>query len=393
MRAELDGTRLGERSTRVRVGGKKQRREAERVAAVWEAELREGRYKAPSNITWAEFTERYDREALSALAERTGKKVWGVFALVLEILKPRRLADLTTERISHFQTVLRERGRAEDTIAGNLAHLKAALRWAATMGMVHDVPKIVMPRRAKGNKAMKGRPLVGEEFERMQSVAPLVVGTSAADSWDHLLRGLWWSGLRLEESLNLSWDIPDTIRIDTSGRFVMLRINAANEKGNRDRLYPVSPEFADMVLAVHESDRTGHFFQPLGKRGGVLKYHAVCKVICAIGERANVVVDSDGGKTKFASAQDLRRSFGFRWSERVMPAQLKELMRHEDISTTMKYYVGRNAEATAAALYEAVGRTPNSKPAGDTCGDTPTNLASCKAESPSQLDAATDFME
>ena len=41
-----------------------------------------------------------------------------------------------------------------------------------------------------------------------------------------------------------------------------------------------------------------------------------------------------------------------------MPAQLKELMRHESISTTMKYYVGRNAEATAAALYAAV---PNEK--------------------------------
>ena len=27
-----------------------------------------------------------------------------------------------------------------------------------------------------------------------------------------------------------------------------------------------------------------------------------------------------------------------------MPQQLMELMRHEDISTTMKYYVSRNAE-------------------------------------------------
>jgi len=368
-------------------------RDARDVAAVWEDELRNGRFKSPSKVTWDEFTERYDREALSGLAKRTGQKVWGVFALVSDILKPRRLSDVTTERISHFQTVLRERGRAEDTIAGNLAHLKAALRWAATMGMVHNVPKVVMPRRAKGNKAMKGRALVGEEFERMQTVAPLVVGTPAADSWDHLLRGLWWSGLRLEESLNLSWDVPDTIRIDTSGRFVMLRINAANEKGNRDRLYPVSPEFADMVLAVHESDRTGHFFQPLGKRGGVLKYHAVCKVVCAIGKRANVVVDSDGGKTKYASAQDLRRSFGFRWSERVMPAQLKELMRHESIETSMTYYVGRNAEATAAALYEAVGRTPNSKPAGDTSGDTSRNADRRDEQSPAQPKAAQGFMK
>lgn len=32
---------------------------------------------------------------------------------------------------------------------------------------------------------------------------------------------------------------------------------------------------------------------------------------------------------------------------------LKELMRHESIETTLKYYVGRNAQATAAILWEA----------------------------------------
>lgn len=394
MRAEFpDGSRQ-ERSTGIKNGGKKLRREAERVAAVWEAELKEGRYKSPSKVTWDEFTERYDREALSGLADRTGRKVWGVFGLVSEILKPRRLAEVTTERISHFQTVLRERGQAEDTIAGNLAHLKAALRWAESIGLLHTAPKIIMPKRTKGGKSMKGRPLAGEEFDRLLfKIRPVccgsllkrrtrlvlqairsVRGSSLAarlaeldetidaieQAWSRILRGLWWSGLRIEESLNLTWDQPDTIRIDTSGRFVMLRIRAANEKGHRDRLYPVAPEFADMILAVPESERTGHFFQPLGTRGNILKYHAVVKAVSAIGKRANVVVDSDGGKTKYASAHDLRRSFGFRWSERVMPAQLKEMMRHESIETTMTYYVGRNAEATAAAMYDAVGRRPRS---------------------------------
>ena len=36
-------------------------------------------------------------------------------------------------------------------------------------------------------------------------------------------------------------------------------------------------------------------------------------------------------------------------------------MRHEDIGTTMKYYVGQNAEAMADAVWAAV---------GDTLGDT-----------------------
>jgi hypothetical protein len=38
-----------------------------------------------------------------------------------------------------------------------------------------------------------------------------------------------------------------------------------------------------------------------------------------------------------------------------MPTVLRELMRHEDIATTMAYYVGDNAEATADAIWNAAG--------------------------------------
>ena len=36
-----------------------------------------------------------------------------------------------------------------------------------------------------------------------------------------------------------------------------------------------------------------------------------------------------------------------------MPAILKELMRHESVETTMKYYVQSEAESTAAILWES----------------------------------------
>ncbi len=53
----------------------------------------------------------------------------------------------------------------------------------------------------------------------------------------------------------------------------------------------------------------------------------------------------------YAGAHDLRRSLGFRWSRLLMPAELQELMRHEEISTTMRYYVGNNADETAKKLW------------------------------------------
>ena len=61
----------------------------------------------------------------------------------------------------------------------------------------------------------------------------------------------------------------------------------------------------------------------------------------------------DGIKRKYASAHDLRRAFGLRWSSRVMPAVLQQLMRHESIDTTMRYYVGRDADAVADTLWDA----------------------------------------
>ena len=40
-----------------------------------------------------------------------------------------------------------------------------------------------------------------------------------------------------------------------------------------------------------------------------------------------------------------------------MPMILQQLMRHASISTTMEFYVGRNAEAAAEVLCEALGNT------------------------------------
>jgi len=44
----------------------------------------------------------------------------------------------------------------------------------------------------------------------------------------------------------------------------------------------------------------------------------------------------DPARVKYASAHDLRRAFGERWAARIMPAQLKDLMRHESIETTLR---------------------------------------------------------
>lgn len=143
----------------------------------------------------------------------------------------------------------------------------------------------------------------------------------------------------------------------------MLRIPAALEKGNQDRTLPIVPEFAEFLAETPADQRTGCVFHPLAYRvkGPRLTAHRVGEIVSAIGKKSGVKVNTDqAGKVKFASAHDLRRSFGERWAPQV----LMELMRHENIQTTLKFYVGRNAQATAEAPWKAHDRdSGNSRPA------------------------------
>jgi integrase len=143
----------------------------------------------------------------------------------------------------------------------------------------------------------------------------------------------------------------------------MLRIPAEAEKANKDRLLPITPQFAKLLETVPEQQRRGRVFKLLTAGGTPLPAtrRFVGPAVSGIGKKAGVVVDErrKGNETvrKFASAHDLRRAFGQRWASRVMPTVLRELMRHEDIGTTMKFYVGQNAEAVADAVWATVEAT------------------------------------
>src|ERR1700694_2898618 len=113
----------------------------------------------------------------------------------------------------------------------------------------------------------------------------------------------------------------------------MLRVRAELEKGNEDRLLPIAPEFAEFLLATPEAERVGRVFKPAARRKdhSTLSEDWVGRIFSRLGKAAGVKVDihPKTGKIKYASARDLRRSFGERWAPRVMPMVLKELMRHE----------------------------------------------------------------
>lgn len=363
--------------------GTDNRREAEREAAKWEAELREGRYHAPLQTTWEEFRQRYSEEHIPSLSPGGGNQAEIILDVFQREIIPRKLSDVNAARISEFQTRLRSRGLSEHTIKSYLGTLRAALGWAHRVGMLAKVPRVEMPKRARGSKLMKGRPITTEEFERMLAKVSDVVGEAAAPAWRRYLRGLWLSGLRLAESLELTWDNPRKLCLDFDGKRPMLRIPAALEKGNRDRLLPMAPEFAEFLAETPEDERSGYVFDIRGRTGRFTPQY-VGRITTRIGRAAGVKVDDKPGRVgkggkmgpgrvKWASAHDLRRAFGYRWSSRVMPAVLQQLMRHESVETTLRFYVGKNAEATADVLWAAYAAASGN--GGNTLGNTPPKTA------------------
>jgi len=120
---------------------------------------------------------------------------------------------------------------------------------------------------------------------------------------------------------------------------------------------PCAPEFAEFLERTPEGERSGSVFKLRTRTR-----QRVSELVSAIGEAAGVMVDQ--ATQKWASAHDYRRAFGTRWAKRVMPAVLKRLMRHKDISTTLKYYVDQEAEDIASDLWAAYRKTQEGTTSG-----------------------------
>lgn len=300
------------------------RRAAERKAAAWERELIANRHAADGRMPWHEFRAKYEAEAVAGLAEGTRQKIGYIFNGLEDSHKIQRLNDLTPATIREWMAYLRKSGRSESTIASYSAHLRAALQWAVDcewLPVVPKFPKLVRAKTGAKAKVMKGRPITENEFSHILSVVPKVLqsgpdfsaaGEHPVERWRFFLRGLWLSGLRLEESVVVSWE-PGEFWVDFSGRFPMFRIDADAEKGNRDRILPMAPEFAELLADVPASERFGPVFRlPKRRQASILRGEWVSKQLTAFGRAAGVVVDAKSGKC--ASAHDFRRSFGERWA-------------------------------------------------------------------------------
>lgn len=346
--------------------------EAMKAAGVLEQQLRTGiAAKSQGRLPWAEFVKIVTDERIAALAERSQTIYSDILTSITKIIRPATLGHLTSQAVSRWQAHQRKAKTAEATIESRSSALRAMLNWAVAQGYLAACPTFAKIVRSRTGTKAKGRPITEPEFLEMLKKTPGAVGGEKYSAgWIRSLWGLWWSGLRLSEAIDLSWDEPGRPRADMSSPVPALRILGDREKGMEDRLLPLAPEFGKWLLETPEAERTGPVFHWPRQRKRVSKKDPdrvsmlwVSHTISDIGEAAKVVVNDS--PVKYASAHDLRRSFGDRWSRRVTPPILMELMRHEDIKTTMEFYREHNSRRTGEDLWQQFGSL------GTTFGTTP----------------------
>jgi integrase len=172
----------------------------------------------------------------------------------IEYLQERLLAGDESRFDSRSPVTVNSIVRTVMTFAGFCAGRKR--KW------IERLPEV---ERFGADGGMKGRPVTGEEFDRLLDVVPRVVGEAPASSWRFALRVLWESTFRIGDLMDFSWDDPQHIYPNwpsRTGQRPTLKI-PPTQKNGKEQEVPMLPGLAKLLEAVPEGQRTGWVANPL----------------------------------------------------------------------------------------------------------------------------------
>lgn len=329
-------------SVKTKSAGTSNPKEAERAAARWESELQA---VAGGDCRWEAFRMRFEDEHLSSKKKSTIRSYTSTLNIFEDhIGQVRSVESITASVCSQFAAAMRSTKMKPGTVAKHLRQLQVALNWASDMEIIDRAPKIKKPKQSK--RSMRGRPLSNIEVARLAITANEMLSYDTDGRYAEAIIGIWLTGLRLSEAWHLHWS-RGPVRLDMGGEFPRIIFDAEGQKNDTDEVVPLAP---DAIRYLRNLDsRSGYVFGFPGQRSGRVLPHRVGQTISEIGRHSGIAT----GRDEFASAHDLRRSFGNRWALRVHPLVLKSIMRHSELKTTLRYYVSLDCDAIGAQLVHA----------------------------------------
>ena len=306
-------------------------------------ELNSGRYQPVAKKRWVDFRREYEESiSLKSTAYRA------TMAMVLDTfercVKLTYVSNITTATIAEFKTARqKQRGQkpgstvSAATLKRDLVHVQAALNEAQDRGYLLEVPKFKIDKPAEEEKnAVSPEHLVAMYHAADAAQRPEGPGYTPADWWRAFLMLAYTTGWRVGEILRLR-----RARVDLETGVVTLK--ASETKGKRPVRITLEPVVVEHLRKLPGfSERLFHI--DLDRR---FLYAEFAKIQKEAG--ITLECDEDHQHTEAChlySFHDLRRGFATENALDLQPLELKTLMRHKDIKTTMGYITMAKALAS-----------------------------------------------
>lgn len=171
---------------------------------------------------------------------------------VLEYLQE-RLLEGDESRYDH---------RSANSVNSMMGAVMAFARFCAKREWIDRVPDL---DSLDVDDVMKGRPITGEELDRMVAAADRVVGKQEAPSWQFALRVLWYSGFRVGDLMDFHWEDERHIRPawpNRDGVHPTITVPSSQKNGKLQEI-PMLPELEAVLSQIPTAKRTGWIVNPM----------------------------------------------------------------------------------------------------------------------------------
>lgn len=312
------------------------------------------------DLKWSEFWDRICEDYLDALTRKHWNKCHAMYKRLQAAADSRRLSpfyckNLSIGLIKSVETSMIAEGLAAASVRSNMNSLWSILTW----GMDEELlPRINRPRkrrskRSKQESQSKGRSLTLEEIERIEMM--LDRARKPFEPKEPFIRAMTAArliGLRLSDCWAFRWDPQPGCHypLNLHGKHPMIEFSFEQKSGNNERV-PLTPQAIVWLRSIEQVE--GWICRTHGARGEHKTPNRLGRVISDAGRLANVVVKKNGGKggkPKYASAHDLRRTFATTWHQKLTVSELQKLTRHADPQTLLTYYADAPTEFLATKL-------------------------------------------
>ena len=237
-----------------------------------------GHARNPDERTWEELAEHYRTQHKRRVRRKAKEDSDSRLDIARRIFEARRKKKglppgvtlrecMTLEALEYLQDQLLDGAeshydrRSPNTVNSMLAAIMAFVRYCYDHEWIDRIPPL---RKLDVDEVMRGRPITGEEFERMLEAVPKVVGEGPAEEWRFALKILWESGFRIADLLDFSWD--DIERIHPvwprrQGQHPTLVIPSTQKNGKNEEI-PLLPGLKKLLDTVPEDRRVGFVVNP-----------------------------------------------------------------------------------------------------------------------------------